>query len=208
MARFCAALLPEGRRSRRRRFRPGHPLRHPEPPGGVQPGGAAGHHHRLLARRRPEQQRVRHRELHRGAGAQGGPGPDRLPARPSGQDAPPAGGARPRAREVGLGTAAAAALRARRRGAAIVRQLHRHGRRMRGRRCRRGDAAARHQRGRHGHRGQPGHDGGPAAGRPDLRPDRGALRRDHAGEGPRPAVELPRLPDAAHRPGPADRCAS
>ena len=46
----------------------GHPLRHPELARGVQSRRAAGRDHRLLARRRPEQQRVRHREFHRGAG--------------------------------------------------------------------------------------------------------------------------------------------
>ena len=121
MARFLPAGLPEGRGPRWRRFRPGHPLRHPELPGGVQPRGAAGRHHRLLARRRAEQQRVRHRELHRRAGAQGGQGPDRLPARASRQDAAPAGGARSGARKIRLGLAPAGALRTRSRGADLVR---------------------------------------------------------------------------------------
>ena len=86
MARFLPAVLPEGCGSRRRRFRPGRPLRHSELTRGVQSRRAAGRHHRFLARRRPEQQRVRHREFHRGARAQGGQGLDRLSARASRQD--------------------------------------------------------------------------------------------------------------------------
>ena len=45
----------------------------------------------------------------------------------------------------------------------------------------------------------PGHHRGAAAGRPDIRPDRRAVRRDHHRERPRAAVELQRLPHAAHR---------
>ena len=67
---------------------------------------------------------------------------------------------------------------------------------------------ARHERGRHGNHGQSGHGDGPTAGRPDFWIDRRPLRRDHLEEGPGSAVQLPRLPDAAHRPGAPDRCAS
>ena len=71
-------------------------------------------------------------------------------------------------------------LRARRRRADVVRQLHRHRRGVRGGRRRRGDPAPRDQRRRHRHRRQSGHHRRPAAGRPGLRPHRGALWRDHA----------------------------
>ena len=122
-----------------------------------------------------------------------------------GKTAAPSGGARSRGGEIRLGQAAAGARRARRLRAAVVRQLHRDRRRSRSRRAGRGASAPRHLGGRHRHRGQSRHRHGAAPGRPDLRPDRRALWRDHHRQGPRAAIQLPRLPHAAHRPGPEDR---
>ena len=83
---------------------------------------------RLLARRRAQQQRLRHRVLHGRAGAKGRQGPDRVPARHAGQDTRGCWrrstwwrrnrtGATPLPPRAGRG----------RLGAAVVRQLHRHG---------------------------------------------------------------------------------
>ena len=103
--------------------------------------------------------------------------------------------------KIRLGEAAAGAGRARRVRAAVVRELHRHRRRSGSRRSRRGASAPRHLGGRHRHRRQSRHHRRAIAGRADLRPDRRALRRDHHREGPRAAIQLQRLPHAAHRRG-------
>ena len=60
-------------------------------------------------------------------------------------------------------------------------------------------------RGRYRHRRQSRYDRGAARRRADLRPDRRALWRDHHRQGTRPAIQLQRLPHAAHRPGAEDR---
>ena len=51
----------------------------------------------------------------------------------------------------------------------------------------------------------PDTDHGAARRRADLRPDRRALWRDHHRQGTRPAIQLQRLPHAAHRSGAEDR---
>ena len=73
---------------------------------------------------------------------------------------------------------------------------------------RRGPTAPPDHGGRHRHRRQSRHHRRAIAGRHDLRRDRRALRRDHDRQGPRAAVELPRLSHAAHQRGAAHRRAS
>ena len=91
--------------------------------------------HRLLARRRAEQQRVRHRVLHRRAGAQGRQGSGRFPPRHARQQRRGCKAALELvAEKSGWGSPLPAARRPRRLRAAVVRQLHRHRGRGRGRR--------------------------------------------------------------------------
>ena len=177
----------------------------PEFPCRICPRRTAGGADRFLARRRSQQQRVRHRMLHGRTGAQGRQGPGRFPPRHARQEAALAGGAQSRRGKIRLGPAAAGARRPRRLRAAVVRQLHRDRGGSRGRRAGRGQAAPRHLGGRYRHRGQSRYRHGAARGRADLRPDRRALWRDHHRQGPRAAVQFPRLPHAAHRPGAEDR---
>ena len=60
-------------------------------------------------------------------------------------------------------------------------------------------------RGRYRHRRQSRYRRGAARRRADLRPDRRALWRNHHRQRPGAAVQLQRLPHAAHRPGAEDR---
>ena len=76
------------------------------------------------------------------------------------------------------------------------------------RRRRQREAAPHRLRGRYRHRRQSRYGRRAAAGRPHLRPDRSAVRRDHDRQGPRAAEQFPRLSNAAHRPGAEHRSAS
>ena len=99
----------------------------PELSRGPCPRGAAGRDDRLLARRRAVAQRLRRRKLHRRARAQGGRRSGPVPAEHAGQGAAPAGRAEARRAEIGLGNAASPRRRPRRRRAAGLCQLDRHG---------------------------------------------------------------------------------
>ena len=188
---LAAAGVPEGHRHRRRRWRRRHALRHPELPRRIRARRAAGGADRLLARRRPEQQRVRDRKLHRRAGAQGGQGSGRLPPRACLASKPRLrGGARTSRRRNPAGAAAAArasdaasacSRRSRSFIATVVEaEVDEHGEvRAASRRPRRSTPAS---------PSIPTRSIAQLAGRADLRPDRGALWRDHHRQGPRAAV--------------------
>ena len=73
---------------------------------------------------------------------------------------------------------------------------------------RRGEVAPRHLRGRYRHCRQSRYRRGADRRRADLRPDRRALWRDHHRQRAGPAIQLQRLPHAAHRRGAEDRGSS
>jgi hypothetical protein len=98
-----------------------------------------------------------------------------------------------------LGAAAAGARRARRMCAAVVRELYRNRGGGGGRRTWRGAAASRDLGGGYRHRRQSRYGRGATRRRADLRPHRGALWRNHHRQGAGAAVQLQRLPHAAHR---------
>ena len=105
----------------------------------------------------------------------------------------------------GLGHAAAGGTRARHRGVLLLRELLGARGRGLGRRRRRGTDPPPRLRDRLRDRGQPGPGQGADGGRRGLRDDRDALRPDHARRRPRPADELPHLPDDADRRDPRHR---